>query len=85
MSSGCIFCAAAVASTNSLDLGAVEIETRAAGERPVRVCGTRARAEERDNPDVSDAACHDAMSFRCEYSDIRIPKLASRVTIDVPP
>ena len=34
-------CAAAVASTNRLDFGAIEIETGATGERAVRECGTR--------------------------------------------
>ncbi len=28
---------------------------------------------------------YEPMSFRCEYMDIRIPKPASRVTMEVPP
>ena len=47
------------------DLGAIEIEAVTSDERSVRECGT-GDEQQRNDPCISDAAHHDATSFRCE-------------------
>ncbi len=61
------------------DIGAFDIE---------RTRGFRARREQGDCAQSSDdeaTGFQEPMSLRCECSDIKMPKPANRVTIEVPP
>ena len=76
----------ATSSMNVLISGRVEVE---AASRRLLHGRVRARRHERDrygqHEQESTRSRYDPTSFRCEYSDMRIPKPASRVTIEVPP
>ncbi len=66
----------------ALDVGAVRVERGGRAREPRQ---PEHSGEQRDRPRASEAHGHEPISLRCECSDIRMPKPANKVTIEVPP